>query len=80
VALQRIESSVAWLPRYPFWGTNPGERAGGRHADTTGTFNRQHALLKAASGELASRLWDLLIDGQYFALLPGLFDSQLGRG
>src|SRR6516225_8425662 len=46
---------------------------GGRHADATGTFHRQHALLKAAAAELASRLWDLPSGETGFALLPGLF-------
>ena len=58
VAPQRTESSVCLAPR-SFRGSRPGARAGGRHADTTGTFHRQHALLKAAACELASRLWDL---------------------
>jgi hypothetical protein len=56
-ALQRFESSVCQAP--VFEGAKFSARAGGRHADTTGTFHRQHALLKAARSELASRLWDL---------------------
>src|SRR5262252_51693 len=65
VAVQRIESSVCPAPgsslREPivFEGADRGARTGGRHADTTGTFHRQHALHKAAAAELASRLWDL---------------------
>jgi hypothetical protein len=58
VALRRIESGACLAPGIVL-GANRGLRAGGRHADTTGTFHRRHALLKAAGGELASRLWDL---------------------
>jgi hypothetical protein len=54
-------------------GADLGARAGGRHADTTGTFHRQHALLKAAAVELASRLWDLPAGERCFTLLPGVF-------
>jgi len=54
-------------------GANRGARAGGRHADATGTFHRQHALLKAAAAELASRLWDLPAGATVFALFPRLF-------
>jgi hypothetical protein len=75
VALQRIESSVCPAPGSSFKGADPGERAGGRHADTTGTFHRQHALHKAAAAELASRLWDLPAALAVFALLPGLFSG-----
>jgi hypothetical protein len=42
---------------------------GGRHADATGTFHRQHALLKAGAAELASRLWDLPSGETGFGLL-----------
>jgi hypothetical protein len=65
---QRLPGSriVLWEP---IWHT----RAGGRHADTTGTFHRQHALLTAGAAELASRLWDLPAGKAGFALLLGLF-------
>ena len=72
VALQRIESSIRPAPR-SFKGANLGERAGGRHADTAGTFHRQHALLKAAGRELASRLWDLPADAVIFVAIPRAF-------
>ena len=68
VALQRIESSVCPAPG-SFKGANRGARAGGRHADATGTFHRQHALLKAGAAELASRLWDLPSGETGFGLL-----------
>jgi len=58
VAVRRIESGVCPAPGIVL-GANRGGRAGGRHADTAGTFHRRHALLKAAGAELASRLWDL---------------------
>ena len=72
VALQRIESSVCPAPG-SFKGANRGARPGGRHADATGTFHRQHALLKAGAAELASRLLDLPAGGRGFALFPGHF-------
>jgi hypothetical protein len=73
VALERIESSVCPAPGLPSRGANPGARAGGRHADTTGTFHRQHALLKAAAVELASRLWDLPAVAAGFCLITKAF-------
>jgi hypothetical protein len=73
VALRRIESSVCPAPGSSFKGADLGERAGGRHADTTGTFHRQHALHKAAAAELASRLWDLPAGAAGFCLITRAF-------
>jgi hypothetical protein len=72
VAVRRIESSVCPAPA-SFKGANPGARAGGRHADTAGTFHRQHALHKAAGSELASRLWDLTAEATDFVLITRVF-------
>ena len=72
VALRRIESSVCQAPG-SFKGANLGARAGGRHADTAGTFHRQHALHKAAGSELASRLWDLPAGEAGFVLITRAF-------
>jgi hypothetical protein len=72
VAVQRIESSVCPAPK-SLEGANLGTRAGGHHADTTGTFHRQHPLLKAGRSELASRLWDLPAAAADFVLITRAF-------
>lgn len=73
VALQRIESSVCPTPGNVFKGADRGARAGGRHADATGTFIVSTPFLKAGDAKLASRLWDLPAGSVGFALLPGFF-------
>ena len=72
VALQRIESSVCPTPATSLRGPMVA-RAGGRHADATGTFIVSTPFLKAGYAELASRLWYLPAGAVGFALLLGLF-------
>jgi hypothetical protein len=59
--------------RNVFEGADRGARAGGRHADATGTFIVSTPFLKAGEAKLASRLWDLPAGAVGFALLPRLF-------
>jgi len=75
-----VESRVALAPRLSLVGNRSGIRTGGRHADTTGTFTVNTLLLKAASAELASRLWDLPAGKLHFALLARLLADRLGSG
>jgi hypothetical protein len=79
VALQRIESSVCLAPIISFGETTLGARAGAVTRTQPELFTVSTPFFKAASGELASRLWvlpaRLPASRPHFALLARLWPA-----